>query len=267
MKNFIIFTDLDGTLLEPDTYSFEPAREQLQRLQAKRIPVVFTTSKTRAEVEQLRHQTGNTDPFIVENGGAVYLPREFLPEYTAHLPQSGPYRLIQLGTPYEQLVRVLKESAAKTGCPIRGFHMMNVAEIANLTGLSFEQAQLAAQREYDEPFQILTPECSESLLREIEKRGLNWTRGGRFYHILGNNNKAQAARQLLDLLKKAGHDVLVIALGDSFNDLELLQIADVPIIVSSAHAPKLKELLPHARVTSQPGPRGWAEAISEVIPD
>src|SRR5207253_11339070 len=70
----VLFTDLDGTLLDAATYRYDAARPALDRLRECRIPLIICTSKTRAEVDYLRRELDNRDPFIVENAGARYIP-------------------------------------------------------------------------------------------------------------------------------------------------------------------------------------------------
>lgn len=71
-KQLVIFTDLDGTLLDKNSYSFAPARPALILLKKKDIPLIFCTSKTRAEIELYRRKIENSDPFISENGGGHF---------------------------------------------------------------------------------------------------------------------------------------------------------------------------------------------------
>ena len=75
----VIFTDLDGTLLDRETYTWEAARPALDRVKRQGIPWVLVTSKTRGEVEFWRRCLGNEHPFIVENGGAVFVPAGYFP--------------------------------------------------------------------------------------------------------------------------------------------------------------------------------------------
>ena len=72
-----IFTDLDGTLLDHDTYEWSPARPMLDRIREEGWPLVFVTSKTRAEVEGLRTEMEVDEPFIVENGAAAFFPPRY----------------------------------------------------------------------------------------------------------------------------------------------------------------------------------------------
>ena len=73
----IIFTDLDGTLLDHYSYSFEAAIPMLGKLEDLGIPVIPITSKTFAEVSRLRDQLNNRHPFIVENGAAIAIPKNY----------------------------------------------------------------------------------------------------------------------------------------------------------------------------------------------
>ncbi len=185
----IIFTDLDGTLLDNIYYSYDAARPALALIKNLGIPLILATSKTRAEVEVLRERFGNSDPFIVENGGALYIPRALFP-YTLMPPKfRGEYAFIEFGDSHENLVEILRVASAESRCRVRGFSDMSVEEVSFHTGMSMEQAFLAKRREYDEPFIILDPRC-ERLYERIEAHGRQWTRGGRFHHITGVNDKA-----------------------------------------------------------------------------
>jgi len=83
--HLVIVTDVDGTLLDATTYEIEPALPALARIAQAGIPLVFCTSKTRAEVEALQQRLGIRHPFIPENGGAVIAPAG----YFDHVPPSA----------------------------------------------------------------------------------------------------------------------------------------------------------------------------------
>jgi mannosyl-3-phosphoglycerate phosphatase len=262
----IIFTDLDGTLLDRETYSWEAARPALERLQQRDVPLIFVTSKTRAEVEWWRTQMGNKDPFIVENGAAAYIPHDYFSFRIEHVPRRGDYEVLEWGTTYKNLVSRLNEAAQRSRCQVRGFNDMTTAEVAFTCGLSTEQAALAKLREYDEPFRILDAGRADQLLAAIEKQGLRWTKGGRFWHITGNNDKAVAVTAVQELFEREYGPLATIGLGDAVNDAPFLKVVDVPVIVRSHESAGLKAAVPRGVVTDEPGPAGWNKIVLKIVP-
>ncbi|MFN7925415.1 MAG: HAD-IIB family hydrolase [Bryobacteraceae bacterium] len=237
----VLFTDLDGTLLDHDTYEWAPARPAIELLREKGIPWIIVTSKTRAEVDLWRAELGHTHPYIVENGGAIYIPGE------------APVRY---GASYAELTEALELAARESGCAVRGFARMTVDDVVAATGLPREAAALAKVREHDEAFEVLTPERQEALVAAIRAMGFHLTRGGRFWHIIGDNDKARA---VAELQRRYGGES--IGLGDGPNDAAFLNRMDHPVIVRSKHEAEMRRLVPRGVVTAEAGPRGWNEAV------
>jgi mannosyl-3-phosphoglycerate phosphatase len=246
----VIFTDLDGTLLDHHTYSWEPARKTIGMLQRRGIPWICTTSKTRAEVEWWRQQLGNTHPYIVENGGAAIFP-------------DG--RIIEWGVPYRKLLDGLRMASRTSACRVRGFSEMTVEEVSQACRMPFEHALLAKRRDYDEPFEALDEDRVGQLTRDIERQGLSWTRGGRFWHICGNCDKARAVEEVARFYRAQSPHLTTIGLGDSFNDLQFLRKVDKPVLISSPHSGELLKQLPSAFLTQSAGPSGWSEALERIL--
>jgi mannosyl-3-phosphoglycerate phosphatase len=267
----IVFTDLDGTLLRHEDYDWSAARGAVAELAQRAIPLVIASSKTRAEIEAWRSRLGNHDPFISENGGALYVPPGWTPRPLPGATETGRYLCVRFGTAYPRLRRALRRIARGAGVPLRGFGDMDAGEIERLTGLTGEDLLLAKEREYDEPF--ITGRAldsgEEARLHEIAGAlGLRVTRGGRFRHLIGQNSKGAAARLLISAYETDDARVRSLGLGDGPNDLELLRAVDVPVVVARAdgtHAPELAEALPHARFTSGIGPEGFNQAVLEFL--
>jgi mannosyl-3-phosphoglycerate phosphatase len=260
----VIFTDLDGTLLEADSYSAEEAKPALELMSDLRVPVIICTSKTRAEVEVWRLELQNAAPFIVENGGALFIPSGYFPFMIPPALQRESYDVIEFGTPYLHLVESLRLASEESGCAVIGFHDMSVGEVSRRCGISAAQAVLAKQREYDEPFEILGNN-REDLLRAISGRGKRWTRGGRFYHLTGTNEKADAVRLLAGCYRRVRQNLITVGLGDGLNDANFLNAVDVPILMPSDQIDNLKEAVPRGLVAREAGPAGWNSAVLGII--
>jgi len=261
----VVVTDLDGTLLDHGTYSWDCARPALDRLHAENIPCIFATSKTRAEVEHLRREMGNTHPFIVENGGALVVPQDYFPAALPNGTVRGGAITIEWGTAYAILVEALRRAAERTGYKVRGFSEMSVAEVARVCNLSQEQARLAKMREYDEPFVVLARTRAGSLRAAIEAQGFCWTSGGRLHHITGENDKGRAVRTLMELYRQAYGDVVSIGLGDSLNDMPLLENVTFPVVMPSRHAAEVRRQVPRAALADRHGPEGWNRAVLSLV--
>ncbi len=268
--DLIIFTDLDGTLLDHDTYGWEPAAEALERCRGLAVPVVLVSSKTRTEMERLRDGLRLVWPLVSENGGGIAFPPD-CPQAppTEALPDGRGGRVLQLGVPYVVVTRALREIRAELGRPeMRGFSDMSVEEIARITGLSREDAERSARREYDEPFVMNGSGEADlgRLDRAARKRGLRVTAGGRFLHLFGACDKGKAVSLLTDWFRREHPGARTVALGDSPNDLPMLRRVDEPVLVRS-YRPReeMEEALPGIRMTDSPGPEGWNRAVLDLL--
>ena len=266
---FLIYTDLDGTLLDHDTYGWEAAEQALEECQRLSIPVIPVSSKTRAEMVLIRGQLGISSPFISENGGGVFFERGTfggLEPFSGTVLDQGLYKL-SLGLPYKQLVVCLRSIRRETGWGIRGFADMSLQEISMRTGLDESAARLASLREFDEPFVVEEAEWQEELLLEAaRKRGCTATLGGRFHHLHGKNDKGHAMNIISSWYSKLRGELTTIALGDSPNDFPMLERADIPVLIrSDREFPGIQEAIPRLRLTQKRGPSGWNSAVLGIL--
>jgi hydroxypyruvate reductase len=263
MQKTIIFTDLDGTLLDAASYSFHKALPALQLIETRGIPLILCSSKTRAEIMACRRRLHNTHPFISENGGGVFIPLGYFAVPIEAATNNG-YQCLSLGKPYAEIRQHFTALRARLGAKVRGFGDMSAGEIAALTGLTLEDAILAKQRDFDEPF-IFEGESDENFLRAIEAAGLNWTQG-RIFHILGRHDKGRAIRLLKELYAQEHGSIVSVGLGDSLNDLPLLQAVECPVLIRHEDGSFASLLeIPGLTRTQHPGPQGWNEAVLQLL--
>lgn len=258
----LVFTDLDGTLLDRDTYSFHLATPALRELKSQRASVILVSSKTLPEVEFWRNQLDSQSPFVVENGAAVFANRG---NPTLPLDRARPYghyQMVEFGVPYRDLTRALKSAARQTACRVRGFADMKLQEVSRLCDLPLEQAALAKRRQYDEPFLIMEGDAAE-LQQAVQKRGLRLTRGGRFFHITGQNDKAEAVLFLIEAYRRM-ETVRTVGIGDGINDVGFLNIVDHPVLLDSPALDEVRPHVPHARIAPA-GPSGWNESVLGLL--
>jgi mannosyl-3-phosphoglycerate phosphatase len=270
MKTLVIFTDLDGTLLDHQTYSFAPAIPALRLARERGIPLVICSSKTRSEIERYREKLENRHPFITENGGGIFIPNGYFGPFLP-LPddmdvcRKGGYLEARLGASYVELRSAVIE-LRREGFPITGFGDMTPAEISLLSGLTEVEAALAKEREFDEPFLFEGDEQRERELEEaVRAKGFNLTQG-RFFHILGESDKGKAVAVVADLYRRRYGEIFTVALGDSLNDLPMLERVDYPVLVKKPdgrHDPRIQA--PRLIRAEGIGPVGWNRALLALL--
>ena len=264
----LIVTDLDGTLIDHDTYAADAARPALDAARRLGVPIVPCSSKTYAEMSALARALGLAPaPLIVENGGAIWFPAGWPAVPVAAVPADQGGRLVVLGATAATLRPLLATIAAATQTTLRGFSAMTDEEVAERTGLAPVVASLARQRQYSEPFVCLAghddPVAFDAAARTV---GARVTRGGRFFHLTGDADKGRAVRLVRDSCPALQR---VLGLGDAPNDVALLRAADDAVIVPQPGGvhPAVVAAVPGARQASLAGPAGWNAAVLQWLAD
>ncbi len=269
--HIVIFTGLYGMLLDERTHSWAAAEEALELVRRRRVALVFCTSKTRAEVETLRRKLGLAHPFITENGGGIFIPHGYFSHRIESSTASTRHEhCIALGRAYADITEALEESSQKAGVEIVNFRRMSVREIAENTGLAPREAELAKQRDFDEPF-FLAGETSariKKLMAAAKEHGLQISRGGQFWHAHGGSDIGRAVRELVKHYRKGRHSRMrSVALGSSANDLAMLAAVDTAILLprgAGTYDAEVLAKLPQVRQAKAAGPAGWNVEVLKI---
>ena len=225
----VIFSDLDGTLLD-ENYSFEVTRSVIARLKVLNVPIVLCSSKTRLEIEYFRTKLGIDAPFISENGAAIFIPKSYFKLEHCCTRQTNQYDIVELGIAYSSIRKKFERIRKTCTNEIIGFGDMTTEEIAKDTGLTIELAELAKQREYTEPFRHNEPHEAE-LFSAVRKEGLQFTNGGKYYHLMGDHDKGKAVLLLKELYSEKLKQIRTVGVGNQFNDVEMLEAVDIPFFI------------------------------------
>ncbi|MBB3045818.1 mannosyl-3-phosphoglycerate phosphatase [Litorivivens lipolytica] len=247
----LVVSDLDGTLLDHHTYSFEPAKQALTELAHRNIPVVLNTSKTRTELVQILSDLQLTTPYIVENGSAIY--------------SADGQQCDVLGKPREVLLKAL-DQAREQGFSFQSYRDFGLAGVIEHTGLDQAAAEASLAREFTEPL-IWKGSAKQrsSFVHWIQAQGLQCLEGGRFLHVMGRCDKGVAMQRLIKTYYPENEGP-VVALGDSDNDTAMLARANIAVCIRPASgerlAPATRGTIIH---TEAFGPEGWAEALNDIL--
>ncbi|MGO4744900.1 mannosyl-3-phosphoglycerate phosphatase-related protein [Serratia quinivorans] len=262
--NLLIFTDLDGSLLDHHSYRWHAAQPWLDRLARMQIPLIIATSKTAAEVSTWQQQLGLSHwPFIAENGAQIVFPAGW-----RHPPDSPSQNL---GMDYPNLTATLRELRRQTGFAFQGFADVDDATVAQWTGLTLKQAHQARLRAGSEP--LLwggTDAQRDHFCTLLAQHDLHLVQGGRFYHVISRQtSKGHAARWLAAHFQLSRSCPLTtLSLGDGPNDLSLLHASDLAVLIRGQQAKPLDlpaDFSGRLYRTQQQGPQGWSEGLDHFL--
>ncbi len=245
----LIFTALEGALLDHRTGFFAEAEEALSELDRRRIPLVLVTSRTRDEIEPLRRKMGHAHPFITESGGGTFFPDGYFNIKIPNAKRSGRYLCVALGR----------------------FHHMSAREIAENTGLKPRDAELARSRGFDEPF-FFTSADERAIARFVsaaKERGFDARPGQTFWHFSSGCDAGRAVRSLTKLFRDATRIKLrAVGIGPAFQDLPWLRAVDQAVLLGGPQANSDRDdtIEPEdSTPVNAPGPAGWNASILNII--
>ena len=255
-----MFSDLDGTLLDHDTYDWRAAAPALALLRTRQIPLVLVSSKTLSELQDYRQQLQLRHPVVAENGAAIDIPNGYFDESLG----------INAPTVGRQLLQQAYLGAkAELGLDACAFFELGTEGIMDATGLDADQALRANERLASEPILWRDSEGKlEKFSEAMREKGLQCVRGGRFVHLMPDTNKAEAMLSLVKAYGKhwSGNNITSVALGDGPNDIRMLEAADIAVVIPGKHEHDMT-LKENNRVLypSAHGPDGWNEAMLSLL--
>jgi len=271
MSQGVVFTDIDGTLIDIFTGHFSKTKKYVRELVRIKVPLVLCSSKTRAEQVEIIREAGLPDPFIVENGGAIFIPVGYFEDIQESVSNygvktTGNFRAIELGKQVAQIRSDLQSIRDNYNLKFKGVSDLSIDEISRLTDMSREAVSCMIQREYGETIIDIDKDDLQYFVTKVEELGLKVIFGGRFFDITGGNDKGTAVKLLIDLYRhKYKDDVVFFGIGDSKNDESMLRIVDYPMLVQRLDKTWQRLNIDGLNRLDGIGPEGWILAYNEIL--
>ena len=259
-KNYkiLIFTDLDGSLLHRDTFKFDEIKDYLKQLISKGIFIIPNTSKTEKEILEFNNELGSSLPYISENGSAI----NGLDLLNSNLPKE-----LILSREKDSLIKIFRELVPvnlQNKC--KWLSEMDKKKQSLIFGLEDDKLKMALDRKYTIPFLFEGNKSERNELSKIIKnKGLALQEGGRVINLTDKVNKAKALQVFVRFFKKNNKNVKTIAVGDNYNDLDMLKISDFPCLVFNDKFTLDEIPIKNLITTNKPSPEGWADVIKKAL--
>ena len=258
-QKVLIFSDLDGTLLNRDTFSFDEIKNYILYLISNDISLIPNSSKTKEEINEFNKKLGEDLPYIVENGAAIF---------DLHLINSNFPEEIVLSREIEEILSIFNEKIPKNlVSKLKFLHNLDLSDQMKILGLSKEKIRNALKRKYSIPL-LFNGNISEKreIKNLVKSAGLTLQEGGRVINLCDNVSKSTAMKKVVKLFNKISNDKLTtIAVGDNFNDLEMLKNSDIPCLVFNDKFTLETININNCLVSKKSAPEGWEEIVKLAL--
>jgi mannosyl-3-phosphoglycerate phosphatase family protein len=262
----LLFTDIDGTLIDHHTYSTRLAKEALILLARWEVTVVFCSSKTFDEQWHLQNKMGISTPFILENGSAIICPKYFFSSRPVGFSEISDkhYQLTLAQGKYSEIRRILHKINDLSERKLLGYADFTDREIAEFTGLEGRSVTRAKNRWFTETLLSGTPQPED--LRILNEAGFCTSRGGRFFTVQDKEvSKGKAVKLLVELLEKEWKEkVMTLGIGDSPNDTSFLNTVNKAFLVQKHDGSWAKMEIPGLTKIGAIGPRGFLALANNI---
>ena len=258
MQKILIFTDLDGSLLHRDTFKFDPIKNYILSLVNQGIIIIPNSSKTEREIEKFNEELGVKLPYISENGSSI----QGLNLINANFPNK-----IVLSREKEELIKIFNDKVPeqlKDKCI--EISKINKKKQEKIFGQKDDNLKNALNRKYTLPFLFKGDKTEKNKLSKIlSSSSLTLQEGGRVVNLCDNINKVKSMNKVIKILKKTEDRIKSIAVGDNYNDLEMLKNCDIPCLVFNDKF-KLDQInIDNLIFSNKPSPEGWADVIKKAL--
>lgn len=271
LDQIVIITDMDGSFLDHNTYSYELSLPAFNAAIREGIPISFCSSKSATEIQPYHEELSVNFPFIAENSSAVYVPKGFFDLAGYNHKKTETYDIIELNVTNKETKEMLHKLQTALPFEFTIFTEMTPEELHQDCGLDIESAERARAKQYADVCKILdeTPEKVDAFKKAVEAEGFTYCKGGRYHGVTKGCDKGKATNILLDLYKERFGTIVSVGIGDSQNDLAMLNEVDHPYLVQkpdSTHQNVPDENL-NRKIIKVPyiGPKGWSSVVNQVI--
>ena len=268
MKRYLIFTDLDGTLLNHENYSFGNNMKIISTIIRNKNEIVFNTSKTFRECKKLLKELKLLNmPFSAENGAVLYFPKIRFNKIknSSSFDIYWKLRIAKLSS--KNWYQFLKQKQKK-------YNFLIAQDLSSKILKKYTNLDDTSKMLNREASQIILWEDSLVNLKKFknelksEKQGV-LIQGSRFMQVSSVCNK-RIAKKLIshayDYQFYGTYSKNTIALGDSKNDIDMLNSAIYPCLINnpSGSFPKLRSNKKNILKSSKFAPDGWSQVLYKL---
>lgn len=203
-SKIVVYCSVDSFLSPRGKFlhGFDRFQAELDQLA---IPCVWLSSHSRLQLDEPRRRAGHTEPFIAEDGCAIYLPEDYFHLKPTKTARMGRFTSIPIARLQPAAAEALESLSEEAGVPVVPLRSLSPRELAQNTGLPNHEAELARQRDFDELFFFAgTSEKDIGRFKSLAtQKGLSLHEHGVFFSLAVKRDIRQCIRELGNLFDRS----------------------------------------------------------------
>ena len=268
MKSFLIFSDLDGSFLHHQNYSYGKNHLVIEKLKKNNHQIIFNSSKTYSEIRIILKTLKLTMmPFSCENGATLYFPKTIFKKIKKSQSFEDYWKINLTNKNSLKWYKILKELK-------KDFHFEIICDLSKKDIYKLTNLRNIKQMLKREASQLIIWKDNKKNFHEFSKMikinckgSLN--QGGRFIQISSPCNKRIATKEICHIYHESFGDKFyqsIIAIGDNKNDRDMLNLAKYSCVIKNKYsAPiKLNYLKKNVFYSQTDAPLGWEESLKHL---
>jgi mannosyl-3-phosphoglycerate phosphatase len=169
------------------------------------VPAVWVTHRSRAQMDNLLRKLGHHHPFVAEDGSGAYLPEDYFHLRPMKTVRLGRFTCIPIAETQPAAAEALETVSEVTEVSVVALRSLSPRELAHNLNLPEREAELARQRDFDEPF-FFAGASEPDIARfraEVLKRRLSLRRQGIMWSLAVGADLRQCVREVSKLYDRA----------------------------------------------------------------
>ena len=258
LSNILLFTDLDGTLLNKKTFEFKAALNLIKNCISKGINIIPNSSKTDLELDEICENLEIPKVYISENGSFIYGLNYLSKKLNEKVYLSRDKAVI-----FKNFSDNINVKLQKKCLILENETLKNQIEVL---GLPQNKISKAMNRKFSMPFIFLGNKDEEiELKKNVKKNGLNIQFGGRVLSLGDKVSKGNAMMRFISLLSnETKKNYVSICVGDNENDFDMLDKCDYPCLVKNGPLKNIN-FKNQCVFSKKEAPDGWVEVVNKTL--
>lgn len=210
-----------------DEETLEQVAFTLSSIKRQQIPILFYSRRTKLEILWICEQLAIFQPFVAENGGALYVPKGYLKLELDGFVEEEKIMELPFGTTKAFIENITDKLAMISGMKSLKQSDISPLDVADVLDIEIREAERIMDRKYSQLIlkaEQKTP-INDTFKQLLQQQGLSILESENDFSI-GHFNIFKPIQYWVELLKDKYPEIEIFAIGNDKNDAPIFKLAN-----------------------------------------